>query len=44
MKNRKQKLLAAGAVILAGTLLFCSGMQVGAATGEPGSAGDPLIT
>lgn len=29
---------------MAGTVLFCSGMTVGAATGEPGSAGDPLIT
>lgn len=29
---------------MTGTLLFCSGMQVGAATNEPGSAGDPLIT
>jgi len=33
-----------GAAVLIGTLLFCSGMQVGAATNEPGSAGDPLIT
>lgn len=30
--------------MLAGTVLFCSGMTVGAATNEPGSAGDPLIT
>jgi len=30
--------------VLAGTVLFCSGMTVGAATGEPGSADDPLIT
>ncbi len=33
-----------GAAVLAGSLLFCSGMTVGAATNEPGSAGDPLIT
>lgn len=33
-----------GAAVLAGTVLFCSGMTVGAATNEPGSAGDPLIT
>ena len=33
-----------GAAVLAGTLLFCSGVTVGAATNEPGSAGDPLIT
>lgn len=30
--------------MLTGTVLFCSGMTVGAATNEPGSAGDPLIT
>lgn len=30
--------------MLTGTVLFCSGMTVGAATAEPGSAGDPLIT
>ncbi len=29
---------------MVGTLLFCSGMTVGAATNEPGSVGDPLIT
>ena len=45
MKKRKKKQLwLTGAAILAGTVLFCSGMTVGAATGEPGSAGDPLIT
>ena len=33
-----------GAAVLAGAVLFCSGMTVGAATGEPGSASDPLIT
>ena len=45
MKKRKKKQLwLTGAAILTGTVLFCSGMTVGAATGEPGSAGDPLIT
>jgi len=44
MKRKKNKFLIIGAAILAGTLLFCSGMQVGAATNEPGSVGDPLIT
>lgn len=34
----------AGGAVFAGVLLFCSGMTVGAATNEPGSAGDPLIT
>ena len=43
-KNLKKKLGLTGAAVLVGTLLFCSGMQVGAATDEPGSAGDPLIT
>ena len=43
-KNRKNKLLIMGAAILISTLSFYSGMQVGAATNEPGSAGDPLIT
>ena len=41
---KRSKLWLAGGAILIGTLLFCSGMQVGAATNEPGSAGDPLIT
>jgi len=44
MKTKKNKFLLIGAAVLTGTLLFCSGMQVGAATNEPGSAGDPLIT
>jgi hypothetical protein len=43
-KVKRSKLWLAGGAILIGTLLFCSGMQVGAATNEPGSAGDPLIT
>ena len=43
-KKKKSSLWLAGGAVLAGTLLFCSGMQVGAATNEPGSAGDPLIT
>ncbi|MBQ7864523.1 MAG: hypothetical protein IJ353_08675 [Lachnospiraceae bacterium] len=43
-KEKKTKFLFVGAAVLVGTLLFCSGMQVGAATNEPGSAGDPLIT
>ena len=43
-KKTRNRLWMAGAAVLAGTLLFCSGMTVGAATGEPGSAGDPLIT
>ena len=44
MKTKKNKFILIGAAVLTGTLLFCSGMQVGAATNEPGSAGDPLIT
>lgn len=45
MKERKKrKYVMAGGAVLAGILLFCSGMTVGAATNEPGSAGDPLIT
>ena len=43
-KQKKRKLWMIGSAVTAGTLLFCSGMQVGAATNEPGSAGDPLIT
>lgn len=43
-KRKKKQLWLTGAAILTGTVLFCSGMTVGAATGEPGSAGDPLIT
>lgn len=43
-KQKKRKLWMTGAAVLVGTVLFCSGMTVGAATGEPGSAGDPLIT
>jgi len=44
MKSKKNKFILTGVAVLVGTLLFCSGMQVGAATNEPGSAGDPLIT
>lgn len=45
MKEKKnRKFLVAGAVVLSGILLFCSGMTAGAATNEPGSSGDPLIT
>lgn len=43
-KQLKNKLLVTGAAVLTGAVLFCSGMTVGAATNEPGSAGDPLIT
>ena len=43
-KQKKRTLWLMGGAVLAGTLLFCSGMRVGAATNEPGSAGDPLIT
>ena len=43
-KKKRNRLWMTGAAVLAGTVLFCSGMTVGAATGEPGSADDPLIT
>lgn len=43
-KGTKRRFWITGAAILAGVVLFCSGMTVGAATNEPGSAGDPLIT
>ena len=43
-KGKRNRFFAVGLSILAGSLLFCSGMTVGAATNEPGSAGDPLIT
>lgn len=43
-KRKSRKFFVAGAAVLGGILLFCSGMTVGAATNEPGSAGDPLIT
>lgn len=43
-KKKRNRLWMAGAAVLTGTVLFCSGIQVGAATNEPGSAGDPLIT
>lgn len=43
-KKKRSRLWMTGAAVLAGTVLFCSGMTVGAATNEPGSAGDPLIT
>lgn len=44
MEQDKKKWLRSAAALLAGLLLFGSGMKVGAATSEPGSAGDPLIT
>lgn len=43
-KKKKNRFWIAGTAVVLGTVLFCSGMQVGAATNEPGSAGDPLIT
>lgn len=43
-RKKRSRLWMTGAAVLVGTVLFCSGMQVGAATSEPGSAGDPLIT
>lgn len=43
-KKTGKKLGITGAAVLVATTLFCSGMTVGAATNEPGSAGDPLIT
>jgi len=43
-KKKRTRLWMTGTAVLAGTVLFCSGMTVGAATNEPGSAGDPLIT
>lgn len=43
-KKKRRKLWLVGSLVLAGTLLFYSGIQVGAATNEPGSAGDPIIT
>lgn len=42
--NKKKIVWMTGIVILTGMVLFCSGMSVGAATNEPGSASDPLIT
>lgn len=44
MKKKYKKLAITGGAVLTGVILFCSGVQVGAATGEPGSAEDPLIT
>jgi len=43
-KKKRNKFLITGVAVLTGALLFCSGMTVGAATNEPGSAGDPIIT
>jgi len=43
-KKKRKQFLITGAAIVMGAVLFCSGMTVGAATNEPGSAGDPLIT
>ena len=43
-KKKKTRLWMTGAAVLTGAVLFCSGITVGAATNEPGSAGDPLIT
>lgn len=40
--GRRARILLAAVVI--GAALFGSGVSVGAATGEPGSIGDPLIT
>ena len=44
MGTKKKRLWMTGGAVLIGTVLFCSGMTVGAATNEPGSVGDPLIT
>ncbi len=44
MEQNKKKRLQFSVALLAGVLLFGSGMKVGAATAEPGSVGDPLIT
>lgn len=44
MEHHKKKRLQLAAALLAGVVLFGSGMKVGAATAEPGSVGDPLIT
>ena len=41
-KKKTRLLLATG--VLTGIVLFGSGMKVGAATAEPGSVSDPLIT
>lgn len=43
-KTKRKQLGITGVAVLTGVVLFCSGMKVGAATNEPGSAGDPLIT
>ena len=43
-RKKRNRLMLTGTAVLVGTVLFCSGMKVGAATNEPGSAGDPLIT
>lgn len=43
-KKKSNKFWLTGIAVLLGAVLFCSGMTVGAATNEPGSAGDPLIT
>lgn len=43
-RKKRNRLWLTGAAVLTGAVLFCSGMTVGAATAEPGSAGDPLIT
>ena len=42
--SRKRTLGITGSAIVVGILLFCSGVNVGASTNEPGSASDPLIT
>lgn len=44
ISKKRNRFLMAGIAVLTGALLFCSGMTVGAATNEPGSASDPLIT
>ena len=43
-KKKRNRFWIAGGAVLTGAVLFCSGMTVGAATNEPGSVGDPLIT
>lgn len=44
INKRRSKLWVTGVAVLTGAVLFCSGMTVGAATNEPGSVSDPLIT
>lgn len=44
MENQWKKRLRIAALAVTGMVLFGSGMKAGAATAEPGSVGDPLIT